>query len=157
MIQHTRWQRLRTQAYLFVVGVKRHMTLGTRVMMIDGERVYLIRHTYLPGWQFPGGGVEPGESCEVSAAREVAEESGYRIAGPMQLFGLYHNVHAATNRDHVALYLCRQFVDSRVFQANLEIAEFGWFAVSDLPDLTTEPTRRRIAEVFQGAPIEARW
>ena len=103
-LQLTSWQRLRTRLFLFSVGVKRRITLGTRAALIDGDRVFLIRQTYLPGWQFCGGGVEPGEDAELSASREMVEETGYRPTAPMQLFGLYHNTNSLTNRDHVALY-----------------------------------------------------
>ena len=87
-MQMSRWQRWRSSAYLTLVGLRRRMTLGTRVMVIDGDSVLLIRHTYVPGWSFPGGGVEPGESAEESAVREVREETGYQPLGPMKLFGL---------------------------------------------------------------------
>ena len=66
----TPWQRWRTRAYLFAIGVKRHVTLGARAVLIDGERVFLIRQTYLPGWQFCGGGVEAGETAEVAAGHK---------------------------------------------------------------------------------------
>lgn len=156
-MQLTPWQRLRTRVFLFGTGVMRRMTLGTRGVLIDGDRVYLIRHTYLPGWQFPGGGVEPGESAEFSVAREVLEETGYRVLGRPELFGLYHQANDTTNRDHVAVYLCRQFERAYAFKANAEIAEFGWFSRHELPALVTPSTARRIAEIFDGAPTVENW
>lgn len=150
------WHRRRTRAYLFLMGLKRRMTLGTRIVLLDDDRVFLIRHTYAPGWHFPGGGIEPGESAEEGVARELLEESGYALTGRPELFGLYHNTHA-TNRDHVALYVCREFVQGRPFEANLEIAEFGWFAWRAPPAGTTEATRRRLAEIFEGAPKDPMW
>jgi 8-oxo-dGTP pyrophosphatase MutT (NUDIX family) len=156
-MQLTLWQRLRTRVFLFAVGVKRHMTLGTRAVLIDGDRVFLIRQTYLPGWQFCGGGVEPGESAELAASREMEEETGYRPAGPMQLFGFYHNVSTVTNRDHVALFVCRDFELVQVFKPNTEIAEAGWFPIDALPPNTGDATHRRISEIFHGAPISANW
>lgn len=156
-MQLTRWQRLRTRAFLFAVGIRRRMTLGTRAMLIDGSRVYLIRHTYMPGWQLPGGGVEPNETAEASAAREALEETGYRLTGRPLLFGFYHHVNEATRRDHVALYVCREFEKVWDFKANFEIAAFGWFEIDALPAGTTEGTRRRVAEVFQGQTTEATW
>ena len=153
----TRWQRLRTQAFLFAIGIKRRMTLGTRVVLLDGDKVFLIRHTYLPGWQFPGGGVEPGETAEASAGRELLEESGYRPAGPMELFGIYHNTNPATNRDHVAVFVCRSFERVFEFRPNREIAEFGWFRVDALPEGLSPATALRMGEIFRGAPKGDVW
>ncbi len=157
MVQLTRWQRIRTRAYLTLVGMKRRVTLGTRAVLIDGDRVLLVRHTYLPGWQFPGGGVEPGESAAENAAREVLEETGYRLTAEPTLFGFYHVVNATTNRDHISVFLCRDFQVAQPFAPNAEIAEAGWFDVDGLPAETTEATRRRIAEIFAGAPQPTRW
>lgn len=41
-------------------------------------RILLVRPTYKPGWDLPGGYVEPGESPKQAAAREVFEELGIR-------------------------------------------------------------------------------
>ncbi|HEY9012559.1 MAG TPA: NUDIX domain-containing protein [Devosia sp.] len=133
------------------------MTLGTRAALIDGDKVFLIRQTYMPGWQFCGGGVEPGESAELSASREMIEETGYRPTAPMQLFGLYHNTNSLTNRDHVALFLCREFEQVQAFRPNAEIAEAGWFSIDALPEGTGPATHRRIAEIFHHTPISATW
>lgn len=39
--------------------------------------------------QLPGGGIDPGESPQVALAREVLEETGYRIHGLRRL-GMFH-------------------------------------------------------------------
>src|SRR5436305_1032852 len=99
-MEPSRWHRLQSRVYLFLIGFTRGMTLGTRTILYDGERIFLIRHTYMPGWQLPGGGIEPGETAEASMHREVLEETGYRVTGPAELCGFYHNA-PASPRDHV--------------------------------------------------------
>lgn len=151
-----RWHIVRAQMFLFVKGVLTRMTLGARGMVIDGDKVLLIRHTYVRGWQLPGGGVDPGESMEEAARREVLEETGYKVLGPMRLFGVYHNVQA-TNRDHVALYVAEGFEKAYEHVPDREIAEIGWFGRGNLPEDTTEATKRRIEEVFGEAEEREKW
>ena len=146
----SRWQRVRTTAHLFVVGVRRRMVLGARAVLLDGDRVLLLRHTYMPGWHFPGGGVEPGETAEAAARREAEEETGVRVEGPMTLLGLYLQKNEATNRDHVAVYVSRQFREVKPFRPNGEIAEIGWFSFDALPGKMNPGTARRIAEIAAG-------
>ena len=144
------WQKVRTWVHLFAVGVTRRMVLGARAALIDGDKVLLLRHTYTPGWHFPGGGVEPGETAEQAARREAEEETGYRVEGGASLLGLYLQRHAATNRDHVAVYVYRSWTQLRPFTANGEIVEIGWFAFDALPADTDPGTARRVAEIAAG-------
>jgi 8-oxo-dGTP pyrophosphatase MutT (NUDIX family) len=157
MVRLSTWQLWRTRAHLFLSGIQRHLTLGTRVLLVEGDRVLLVRHTYLPGWHFPGGGVEPGETAEAAGARELLEETGHRAMGPLLLHGLFLVIDRTTNRDHIAVYVCRQYERVTDFAANREIAEVGWFAADALPDGVTPATARRVREVFGGLPPEPMW
>jgi 8-oxo-dGTP pyrophosphatase MutT (NUDIX family) len=55
--------RLRSRvAHLYFLLAK-PMTLGVRGVVIDeNDRVLLVRHSYISGWHFPGGGVEARET-----------------------------------------------------------------------------------------------
>ncbi len=152
----TGWEKFRTKLFLFGIGLLRRMTLGVRVALIEGERVFLVRHSYVKGWHFPGGGVEPGETAEASAVREVLEETGYRIAGPLKLLGVYLNA-TASDRDHVLFFTCDRFEKERSFKSGMEIVEAGWFDINDLPEEVTKGTRRRLEEIFEGKAPISRW
>ncbi|MGP3953271.1 NUDIX hydrolase [Streptomyces sp. 7N604] len=55
-------------------------TLAAGVLLFDEQdRVLLVDPTYKPGWEFPGGVVEPGESPARAGMREVAEELGIEL------------------------------------------------------------------------------
>jgi len=136
--------------------VMRGMTLGVRgIVLRDGE-VLLVRHGYVPGWHFPGGGVEPGESFEQALAKELLEEGNVRIKGAPQLHGLFQNRNAST-RDHVAVYVVREFDYAGPLAPTFEIQEARFFPLSALPEDTTQSTRRRLAEVLEGLPPATQW
>ncbi|MFD4032964.1 NUDIX domain-containing protein [Streptomyces sp. NPDC058637] len=55
-------------------------TVASGVLLFDEQdRVLLVDPTYKPGWEFPGGVVEPGEAPAEAGIREVAEELGLRL------------------------------------------------------------------------------
>ncbi len=49
------------------------------VIRDEAGRVMIVQPTYKPGWELPGGSVDPGESPRDAAAREVAEELGIEL------------------------------------------------------------------------------
>lgn len=135
----------------------RPMTLGVRGAVFDGEgRVFLIKHSYVDGWHFPGGGVESGESLVLSLARELSEEGNLILTGAPRLFGVYFN-RAASRRDHVALYVVRDFRQDSAPQPNHEIVAHGFFPVGALPPDTTRGTRARLAEILGGQTPAEEW
>ena len=135
----------------------RGATLGARAMVIDGQgRVFLVKHSYVDGWHLPGGGVETGETLRTALARELAEEGNIVITGVPALHGMFFNSRIS-RRDHVALYIVREFRLDGAPVPNHEIVEHGFFALDALPSDTTRATRARIAEVFSGATVSELW
>ena len=137
--------------------LSRGLTLGVRGMALDGDgRIFLIKHSYVPGWHLPGGGVEVGESMIEALGREMMEEGNIEIGDAPRLFGIYFN-RKASDRDHVALFVVERFSQSLPPQPNAEIVAHGFFARDSLPADTTPGTRARIAEVLDGAAASETW
>ena len=135
----------------------RAATLGARAMLIDGTgRIFLVKHSYVDGWHLPGGGVETGETLHTALARELAEEANIRLTGQPLLHGVFFNSRMS-RRDHVALYIVREFSQDGPPEPNHEIIAHGFFATDALPADTTRATRARIAEVVGGAAVSELW
>jgi 8-oxo-dGTP pyrophosphatase MutT (NUDIX family) len=135
----------------------RPTTLGARALVIDGQgRVFLVKHSYVEGWHLPGGGVETGETVHEALARELAEEGNIRLTAAPRLHGVFFNKRVS-RRDHVALFVVRDFVQDGSPRPNREIVAHGFFAPETLPEDTGRGTRARIAEVLGGAAIGELW
>jgi hypothetical protein len=78
------------------------------------------------------------------------------MTGPPVLHGIFFNKRVS-RRDHVALYIVREFRQDSLPRPNYEISEHGFFPPGTLPDGVTRATRARVAEVLGGAAVSELW
>jgi 8-oxo-dGTP diphosphatase len=67
------------------------LVTNVHVVGFIGERIVVCRDGR-GVWFLPGGTREPGEGIEQCADRELQEEAGARLAGPLQWLGAHHCV-----------------------------------------------------------------
>lgn len=135
----------------------RGMTLGVRAVVLDADnRVFLVKHSYVSGWHLPGGGVEVGETFAEALRRELFEEGRITLSGEALLHGIFHNSHVS-RRDHVAVFIVRDFTQDRLPEPNREIIACGFFATGALPVDTTLGTLSRLGEVLDGVKTIPTW
>lgn len=124
----------------------RGMTLGVRAACFDAEgRIFLVRHTYTPGWYMPGGGIERHETSFDALRKELREEGNLEIVGTPEIFHVYFN-RTASNRDHV-IFFKATVKQTAPRLPDREIAESSFFRLDALPDTVTTATLRRLKEL----------
>ena len=137
--------------------IRRPLTMGVRVAVVEDDHVFLVRQSYLPGWYLPGGGVERGETTRDAACRELHEEAGFIVAPDnLQLVGLYANF-ADFKNDHVALYRATSWTPGKPTASRMEITDRQFFPIRDLPPDVSRGTRERIREVIEGVVPSPLW
>lgn len=134
----------------------RGATLGVRAIAQRPDGcIALVKHTYIDGWHLPGGGVEAGETAAFAVGRELAEEAGVQLNGEPELLGVYAN-HAVFPGDHVLLFRATDWIDCETSSPG-EIERVAWYPPSQLPADTAGGTRRRLAEIYDGAKPSWHW
>lgn len=137
--------------------MRRGLTLGVRaIVRSEDGKFLLVRHTYTPGWHFPGGGVEKGETAIVALENELRQETGLRLEGTPAFHGVFHN-NGVSQRDHVLVYVCNVNGRAASKSTSVEIADIGYFDFDDLPEGTELGTIRRMREVIEGTEPCSEW
>jgi ADP-ribose pyrophosphatase YjhB (NUDIX family) len=104
---------------------------GVKCLLLHGEEVLLVRHTYGPDvWQLPGGGAHRGELPQSVAAREMEEELGVKGLQWREL-PTGEDRMAAVSGSSVCLWA--ELLDPVVRPDPVEIAEAHWFPREGLP------------------------
>lgn len=111
--------------------------VDVRAAVFDGDAVLLIKEPDDGGWSLPGGWADVGESPAEAAAREVYEESGYRVRAN-RLLSVYdrdrHRHPPIPYHVYKLVFLC-EIVDHDPSVA-VEADGIGFFPAGSIPPLS---------------------
>ena len=112
-------------------AVARPSLHGVKCVLVDSDKVLLVRHTYGPHeWDFPGGGLKRNESPLSAARREIKEELGLEIDDWLAV----GDVLARFQRTKSTMHCFRAEVSQpRLTLDRGEILTARWFPLAELP------------------------
>jgi 8-oxo-dGTP pyrophosphatase MutT (NUDIX family) len=98
---------------------------GVKCVLVDSNRVLLVRHSYGPReWDLPGGGLKRNEAPLTAARREIREELGVDIGDVLSRF----------QRTKSTMYCFRaELHDPQITLDRGELMAARWFALDELP------------------------
>lgn len=129
-------------------------TFGVNVAILDAGRVLLTQREDFEVWCLPGGHVEPGESAEAAALREVREETGLVVELTRHV-GTYERPRWRNGLYRIVVYAARPVGGALVAQPE-EVVALDYFPPVALPRPLLLGQEQRIRDVFDGRTAIAR-
>jgi 8-oxo-dGTP pyrophosphatase MutT (NUDIX family) len=114
---------------------------------VDDLQICLINPAGRRVWGLPKGGVEPGESREEAALREVREETGIEavVDGDLGSIDYWFYSRESHVRIHKTVhYFLMRASGGDVSDHDHEVREARWLTVSEALDLMSYPNEREI-------------
>ena len=116
----------------------------------QGTEVLVVHRARYDDWTFPKGKLDPGETWEEAAAREVHEETGVVVALGRELTSVDYIDNRG--RPKRARYWAMTLIEDTGFTADDEITAREWLPVDDVRDRLSYPRDVAVLESFLAPP-----
>ncbi len=132
-----------------------YIGVGVGAVIVDGDgKVFLARRgrevrNESGKWEFPGGGIEFGETMEHALIREVREEYGFQIE-VMELLDVVDHIIPAERQHWISpTFLCRPKSGTPSIREPHKCTEIGWFTLDAIPEGQLTIASRKSLESFR--------
>lgn len=138
-----------------LVGSRPLILSGANVIVLDSNHQLLLQLRQDNNcWGLPGGALEPGETLEQAAKRELYEETGLK-AKSLSLFNIfsgeafyYQYPHGDEVYNIITSYICTDYEGELKIEVE-EVKELQFFDIKQLPERISPPELPIIREFIE--------
>ena len=112
-----------------------------------GTELLVVHRSRYDDWSLPKGKLDPGESFEDAALREVQEETGVRARLGEELEAIRYRDHKG--RDKLVRYWLMRVDDEGAFEPNEEVDELRWVSPATAAGLLSYPHDAELARAAE--------
>ncbi|MBK7894423.1 MAG: NUDIX domain-containing protein [Candidatus Promineifilaceae bacterium] len=123
------------------------ISIGATAVIIQDNKVLLVKREDFEVWALPGGGVDEGESLAETAVREAYEETGLQVE-ITHLIALYSEIGSWSDW-HLASFAAKIVGGSLNSQIG-EVLDLQFFPLDELPEDMFWWHRQHIADFLAG-------
>lgn len=106
--------------------------VAVRALIVQGNKILLVKEAAEKWWAFPGGGVDHGEVIESALIREVEEELG---VSPQEISSDFQIEHCTIGNVLNGIPRMNLYIKVSIPESSLKrtehVTEWGWFGKED--------------------------
>ena len=130
--------------------MKREFSAGG-IVFNDKGQVLVTQHSQNKHWSFPKGLIDPGQTSEQAAVREVKEEGGV-VAEIIDKIGYNKYVYTLSGEKifKVVTYFLMKYISGDPKNHDWEVEEAGWYEIEDaLKQLTFSQDKELLKKALE--------